>query len=632
MTASKRQTSESQASPITLSLDAIAATENVGRTGTLRADADPSQIEEVEAVAKRGRLKPLLALAPYVGRYRGRVTLALIALIVAALTTLAVPMAVRRLIDFGFSADGIELINSYFSVMLGVVAVLAVASAARYYLVMTIGERIVADIRRDVFKHLTALSPAFFDSARSGELISRLTADTTQVKSAVGASVSIALRNIMLFVGAIAMMVVSSPRLSGFVLAAIPLIVIPLVAFGRWVRRLSRNAQDTLAEASAYASELIGAIRTVQAYTYEPVANARFGAEVEHSYDAARGSTQARAILTAIIIFIVFASVVAILWIGSYDVAIGTITPGRLGQFILYAAFAASSLGQLSEVWGEVSAAAGAAERLIEILRVTPQIAAPAQPKALPVPVRGEVVFDDVTFTYPTRPDFQALNGLSLSIKAGEKVAIVGPSGAGKSTLFHLLLRFYDPVRGTIALDGVPIASADPQAVRERIALVPQDSVVFAATARDNIRFGRDHASDADVERAAQQAHATEFIQRLPEQFDTQLGERGVTLSGGQRQRIAIARAILRDAPLLLLDEATSSLDAESEVLVQTALQDLMRNRTTLVIAHRLATVLSCDRILVMDQGRIVEQGTHAQLVARGGLYARLAKLQFEAA
>jgi ATP-binding cassette subfamily B protein len=621
---------EPATSAIAMSLDAIAATENVGpRTGTLRADAD---VSEVEHAAKHGRLRPLLALAPYVARYRGRALMALTALIIAALTTLLVPLAVRRLIDIGFTGDGIELINSYFSVMLAVVGVLAAASAARYYLVMTIGERIVADLRRDVFKHLTALSPSFFDTARSGELISRLTADTTQIKSAVGASVSIALRNILLFVGAIGMMVISSPRLSLFVLAAIPLIVIPLVAFGRWVRRLSRNAQDTLADASAFASELVGAMRTVQAYTNERLANARFGVAVEQSYEAARGSTKARAILTAIIIFIVFASVVAILWVGSHDVATGAITPGRLGQFILYAAFAASSLGQLSEVWGEVSAASGAAERLFEILRVRPAIAAPAKPRAMPVPVRGDVSFDNVSFAYPTRPDYLAVNGLSLSIKAGEKVAIVGPSGAGKSTLFHLLLRFYDPAAGTISLDGVPIAQADPQAVRERIALVPQDSVVFAATARDNIRFGRDDASDADVELAAQQAHATEFITRLPNGFEAQLGERGVTLSGGQRQRIAIARAILRDAPLLLLDEATSSLDAESETLVQTALQGLMRDRTTLVIAHRLATVLSCDRIMVMEHGRIVEQGTHAQLVARGGLYARLAKLQFEAA
>ena len=584
-----------------------------------------------QSPAKTGaKLRPLLALAPYVARYRGRALLAFVSLTIAAITTLIVPIAVRRMIDFGFSPEGIALINSYFSVMIAVVAVLAGASASRFYLVMTIGERIVADLRRDVFEHLISLSPAFFDSARSGELVSRLTADTTQIKSAVGASVSVALRNLMLFIGATAMMVITSPRLSGFVLLAIPVIVIPLVAFGRWVRRLSRNAQDTLADATSYASELFGAIRTVQAYTSERLADTRFGREVEQAYEAARSSTRARAVLTLIIIFIVFSSVVVILWVGSHDVLSGSISPGRLGQFVLYAAFAAAGLGQLSEVWGEVSAASGAAERLFEILRVKSQITAPPSPAALPVPARGDVGFDNVSFNYPTRPDLRAIDGVSLQVKAGEKVAIVGPSGAGKSTLFHLLLRFYDPATGAISLDGVPIKSADPRDVRARIALVPQDSVVFAASARENIRFGRPGASDAEVERAADLAHATEFLRRLPGGFETQLGERGVTLSGGQRQRIAIARAILRDAPLLLLDEATSALDAESETLVQTALEELMRHRTTLVIAHRLATVLSCDRILVMDQGRIVEQGTHASLVAANGLYARLARLQFE--
>ncbi|KJC47084.1 ABC transporter [Bradyrhizobium sp. LTSP885] len=583
-----------------------------------------------EPAKNRARLRPLLALAPYVARYKGRAILAFISLTVAAITTLIVPVAVRRMIDMGFTPEGIAMINSYFSVMIAVVAALAAASASRYYLVMTIGERIVADLRRDVFAHLVALSPAFFDSSRSGELVSRLTADTTQIKSAVGASVSIALRNMMLFIGAAAMMVITSPRLSGFVLLAIPIIVIPLVAFGRWVRRLSRNAQDTLADASAYASELIGAIRTVQAYTSERFANTRFAREVEQAYEAARSSTKARAVLTLIVIFIVFSSVVLILWVGSHDVLTGAISPGRLGQFILYAAFAASGLGQLSEVWGEVSAASGAAERLFEILRVKPEIAAPARPRALPQPARGDVGFDQVSFAYPTRPNALAIDGVSLSVRSGEKVAIVGPSGAGKSTLFHLLLRFYDPKSGTISLDGVPIKEVDPVDVRARIALVPQDSVVFATSARDNIRFGRPDASDAEVERAADLAHATEFLRRLPGGFETQLGERGVTLSGGQRQRIAIARAILRDAPLLLLDEATSALDAESETLVQTALEELMRHRTTLVIAHRLATVLSCDRILVMDQGKIVEQGTHTELVAANGLYARLARLQFE--
>jgi ATP-binding cassette, subfamily B, bacterial len=581
---------------------------------------------------RSARLRPLLALVPYVARYRGRATLALIALTVAAITTLAVPVAVRRVIDFGFTPEGIARINSYFSVMVAVVAVLAIASASRYYLVMTIGERIVADLRRDVFAHLMSLSPAFFDASRSGELISRLTADTTQIKSAVGASVSIALRNLMLFVGATTMMVITSARLSGLVLLAIPAIVLPLVAFGRWVRRLSRSAQDTLADATAYASELVGAIRTVQAYTGEALADRRFGGEVEQAYEAARNSTRARAVLTAIIIFIVFTSVVVILWIGSNDVLKGAISPGRLGQFVLYTAFAAAALGQLSEVWGEVSAASGAAERLFEILRVQPAIMPPASPRALPEPARGDVGLEHVSFAYPTRPDMLAADDVSFSVRAGEKVAIVGPSGAGKSTLFHLLLRFYDPASGTIALDGVPIRAADPREVRRRIALVPQESVVFATSARENIRFGRPEATDAEIERAADLAHASEFIRRLPGGFDAQLGERGVTLSGGQRQRIAIARAILRDAPLLLLDEATSSLDAESETLVQTALEELMRQRTTLVIAHRLATVLSCDRIMVMDQGRIVEQGTHASLVAANGLYARLARLQFEGA
>ena len=442
---------------------------------------------------------------------------------------------------------------------------------------------------------------------------------------------SIALRNLVLFFGGATMMVVTSPRLSLFVLGVIPIIVLPLVGYGRAVRKKSRAAQDTLAEASSYAGELIGAVRTLQAFTNEGVAKRRFSNAVEDAYVAARGATRARSVLTAIAIFLVFASVVLVLWVGAQDVLAGDITPGRLGQFVLYAVFAAGGLGELSQVWGEISQASGAAERLFEILDVEPEIKAPASPVTMPVPARGAVSFDDVRFAYPTRPDAFVLDGLSFAVKPGERLALVGPSGAGKSTIFHLILRFYDPASGRVRFDGVDLPTTHPADLRKRIALVPQETVVFASSVADNIRFGHPEAGDDAVKRAAEAAHAAEFIDRLPQGYDTILGERGITLSGGQRQRIAIARAILRDAPLLLLDEATSSLDAESETLVQQALTQLMQQRTSIVIAHRLATVLSCDRILVIDKGRIVEEGTHAQLSANGGLYARLAKLQFEA-
>ncbi|WP_055038565.1 ABC transporter transmembrane domain-containing protein [Blastochloris viridis] len=581
---------------------------------------------------RRGRLKPLSALVPFVGRYKGRVGAALVALVVATLATLAVPVAVRRMIDHGFAPENAGFIDQYFSMMLAVVSVLALASAVRYYLVTTLGERIVADLRAALFAHLLRLDATFYDTAKTGELISRLTADTTQIKSAVSTAASIALRNVMMVIGAVAMMVVTSPGLSGLVLVAIPIIVLPLVGFGRSVRKKSRLAQDTLADASAFAAESISAVRTLQAFTGEGTARSRFDRAVEAAFAAARSATRARASLTFVGIFLVFASVVAVLWSGAQEVLTGRMTPGTLGQFVLFAVFAASSLGQLSEVWGEVSQAAGAAERITELLGVKPCIDVPAKPTALPKPAVGVVAFESVRFAYPTRTGTAVLDGVSFVVRPGERVALVGPSGAGKSTVFHLLLRAYDPASGKVKLDGVSLADADPRDVRGHIALVPQDVDIFAATVADNIRVGRPDATDEEVRHAAELAAADEFVAKLPNGYGTLIGERGITLSGGQRQRIAIARAILKDARVLLLDEATSSLDAESETLVQTALDRLMEGRTTLVIAHRLATILSADRILVMDGGRIVEEGRHGELVGRGGLYARLAKLQFKAA
>ncbi|ESX07504.1 MULTISPECIES: ABC transporter transmembrane domain-containing protein [unclassified Mesorhizobium] len=583
-----------------------------------------------EQDGRRRSLGPLRRLYPYIFRYRKLVIGALISLAIAAATTLALPLAVRRMIDHGFSASGTVVIAEYFAALVAMAAILAAASAGRYYFVITLGERVVADIRSDVFSHVTTLSPSFFDTAQSGEIVSRLAADTTQVKSAVGATASVALRNVILGLGAVAMMVVTSPKLSGLVIAAIPLIVLPLVAFGRSVRRRSRQAQDTLAQATAYASEQIGAVRTLQAFTNETLVTGRFSAAVEAAFQAARSSIFSRSLLTFFAIFMIFSSVVAVLWFGSRDVLAGTMSPGTLGQFLLYSVFAAGALGALSEVWGELAQAAGAAERLTEILDETPAIQPPANPLPLPAKATGAISFDDVSFSYPARPDRAAVHGLSFQVKPGETVAIVGPSGAGKSTVFSLILRFYDPETGRIAIDGVDVREADPAEVRERIAIVPQDVTIFAASARDNIGFGRPGATNAEIEAAAGDALADEFILRLDKGYDSQVGERGVTLSGGQRQRVAIARAILRDAPILLLDEATSALDAESETLVQTALERLMQGRTTIVIAHRLATVLKADRILVMDGGRIVEEGTHQSLVAKGGIYARLAKLQFE--
>lgn len=593
------------------------------------ADSAQSRLDETER--KRRSLKPLSRIFPYMSRYKGMLAGALASLILAAVTTLTLPLAVRRMIDHGFTGANGAFIDNYFGMLVLLAALLAVASAGRYYFVITLGERIISDLRRDVFAHLTKLSPAFFDGTQSGEIVSRLTADTTQIKSAVGATASIALRNLILALGAIFMMVITSPKLSSLVIAAIPVIIIPLIAFGRSVRRRSRRAQDTLADATAYASESIVSVRTLQAFTNEKLAISRFGASVEDAFLAARASVKARAVLTAFAIFMIFSSVVAVLWFGSRDVLSGVITPGTLGQFLLYSVFAAGALGALSEVWGELSQAAGAAERLTEILNEQPAIAAPVNPVALPQPPVGSVTFGDVQFNYPARPDAPALRGLNFTIQPGETVAIVGPSGAGKSTVFSLLLRYYDPLSGRIEVDGVDIRDVDPVALRARIAIVPQDTTIFAATVSENIGFGRPGASEADIEAAAKAALAHDFICALDYGYNTQVGERGVTLSGGQRQRVAIARAILRNAPILLLDEATSALDAASEMLVQKALDHLMEGRTTLVIAHRLATVLKADRILVMENGRIVEEGTHQLLVKKNGIYANLAKLQFEA-
>ncbi len=595
------------------------------------ATAAPPPVSDEAASAeatKRRSLKPLAALAPYLLRYTSTLVLAFVALLFSALAMLAVPMAVRRMIDFGFSGSDGRFIDRYFMMLIGIGAVLAVASSARFYFVNWLGERVVADLRSDVFRHLSTLGPAFFERTHSAEIMSRLTADTTLMKSAAGSALSQALRNAIMLIGAFVMMVVTSPKLSLLVLVAIPLIVFPLMGYGRAVRRLSRRAQDTLAEASAYAAENLSAVRTMQAFTYEKTASDRFGRAVEQSFQAARDRLKARAGLTGVVILLVVSSIVGVLWYGASAVVNQEMTGGRLGQFVLYALFAGGALAELSEVWGEVQQAAGAAERLSELMAAVPEVRSPANPKPLPEPVRGEIAFRDVTFTYPSR-EVPALTALSFKVAPGETVALVGPSGGGKSTVLSLILRFYDPQQGRIEIDGVGIHEADLAAVRGSIALVPQDVALFADTVAGNIGYGSPDADRAAIENAARMAQADGFIRALPQGYDTPLGERGVSLSGGQRQRIAIARALLRDAPILLLDEATSALDAESEADVQRALETAMKGRTTIVIAHRLATVQKANRILVIDEGRIVEDGTHTKLVQAGGLYARLADLQF---
>ncbi len=578
---------------------------------------------------KSRSLGPLRALVPYLRPYRGVLVLALLALLVAAAAMLALPIALRFLIDNGISSKSSDTINQYFVAFLAAAAVFGVFAALRFYLVSWLGERVVADMRSAVYARVIRMDPAFFEVTRIGEVLSRLTADTTLVQSIAGVNLSITLRSALSLIGSLVMLGVTSLKLTAILVVLIPVVIVPLIVLGRRVRRLSRTSQDRIADTSSIADETLNAVQTVQAFTLEQINTDRFDAAVEDSFIAAVRRTKTRSTLTALATMLVFGAITFVLWMGAHAVVRGEMTGGQLGQFLLYAGYVAIAAASLSEMWGEVQRAAGAMERLLELENAQPTIQSPAHPVALPVPGRGALSFEKVTFRYPSRPEAKALDGFDLQVRRGETVAFVGPSGAGKSTTFQLLLRFYDPESGRVLIDGVDVSQADPLAVRSRIGLVPQDTVLFAASARENIRYGRPGASDADVEEAAKAAAADEFLRKLPEGYDTFLGERGTRLSGGQRQRIAIARAILRDPPILLLDEATSALDAESERLVQAALDHLMQGRTTIIIAHRLATVLQADRIVVMDHGRIVAQGTHAELVRGNELYARLAALQF---
>jgi ATP-binding cassette subfamily B protein len=556
-------------------------------------------------------IKPLRAIAPFIRPYLGTLFLAMGALLVASGAFLALPVAVRYVIDFGFSAEDAATVDRYFYGFLAVALLFGIFGAARSYFLNWLGERVVADIRDAVYRHVIRLDPTFFEVTKTGEVLSRLTADTTLIQSISGAGLSIMLRSSIQFVGAFILLAVTNARLLGYIVVLVPAVIVPIMAISRWVRRLSRDSQDRIADASGMAGETLNAVQTIQAFTAEKLEGRRFGEAVRVSFDTAVRRIRARALFSTVATTGLFGALIVVLWIGARAVLSGEMTGGELGQFVLYAMFVAMSAASLSEVWGELQRAAGAMERLVELLDAEPAI---------------------ISFNYPSRPDTPALRDFDLRIAPGEKVAFVGPSGAGKSTTFQLLLRFYDPQAGRISIDGVNIARARPEDVRSRVGIVPQETVIFGASARENIRFGRPGATDAEIETAARAAAADEFIQQLPKGYDSFLGERGTRLSGGQKQRIAIARAILKDPPILLLDEATSSLDAESERLVQQALEYLKKGRTTVVIAHRLATVLKADRIVVMDEGRIIDVGRHEELVQRDPLYARLAELQFGAA
>lgn len=576
---------------------------------------------------KTRRVGALAALGPFIRPYRGLALAAFVALVVTASISLILPVAVRRIVD-GFDA-GPELLDRYFGAAILIILGLAIGTGLRYALITRLGERVVADIRKAVFDRVIGLSPAFFERVMTGEIISRITTDTTLILSVIGSSISIALRNFFVLVGGLTMLLWTSAKLTGMVLLIVPVIVVPIIFLGRKLRVLSRKNQDWIANSSGTASEALLSAQTVQAFTHEDTTRAAFAKVTEASFDAARTRITIRAVMTVIVIFLIFSGVAGVLWIGARDVRNGTMSVGELVQFVIYAIMVATSTGALSEIWGELQRAAGATERLAELLATDDALHDPVTPVALPRPVKGEIRFENVDFHYPSRPDMAALADVDLTINPGETVALVGPSGAGKTTIIQMVQRFWDPDAGRITLDGIDLRDMVRKDFRHEMALVPQDPVIFANSARENIRFGRPDASDAQIEAAARAANAHEFILRLPEGYDSQLGERGVMLSGGQKQRIAIARAILRDAPVLLLDEATSALDAESERLVQAAVERLSEGRTTIIIAHRLATVKKADRIIIFDAGRIVAQGRHEELVAQGGLYAKLARLQF---